>query len=129
SHPPGGVILAIIEPDGKVIAASAGRQSGGDPIPIDGRVRIGSVTKTFVAVLVLQLVDERKVDLDAPARSYVTNSPLPPDVTVRDVLQVTSGLPGDAGRGFRARIQCQTVEPMTHQAIHSVRNHVPPHVE
>ena len=126
SHPPGGVILAIIEPDGKVIAASAGRQSGGDPIPIDGRVRIGSVTKTFVAVLVLQLVDDGKVDLDAPARSYVTNSPLPPDVTVRDLLQHTSGLPGDAQPGFLARIQGQPEKPRTPKEILAFSHDVPP---
>jgi D-alanyl-D-alanine carboxypeptidase len=93
---PGGVILAIVGPDGTVAAAS-GRQSGGDRIPLDGRVRIGSVTKTFVAATVLQLVEEGKVDLDAPARSYLEHPSLPPGVTVRDLLQHTSGI---VGAGF-----------------------------
>ncbi|NYT93159.1 serine hydrolase [Salinispora sp. H7-4] len=66
--------------------------------PVDGRVRIGSNTKTFVATVVLQLVGEGKVDLDEPIETYL------PDlvrgdgidgrqITVRQVLQHTSGLP------------------------------------
>jgi D-alanyl-D-alanine carboxypeptidase len=126
SDSPGGVILAIVQPDGKVIAASAGHQSGGDPIPTDGRVRIGSVTKTFVAVLVLQLVDEGRVELDAPARTYVTNPPPPAGVTVRDLLQHTSGLPGDAQPGFLERIQGQPNQPLTPHEILAFTRDVPP---
>ncbi len=79
------MILALVHPDGKVEGATAGRQSAGEPIPVNGRVRIGSGTKTFVATLVLQLVDEGKVDLDASARSYIPDPPLPAGVTVRDL--------------------------------------------
>ena len=90
----GGAILAIELPDGRILAAASGHQSGGDPVPTDGRVRIGSLTKTFIAVLVLQLVDEGKVGLDASARTYVHIPSLPRRVTVRELLQHTSGLPG-----------------------------------
>jgi D-alanyl-D-alanine carboxypeptidase len=126
SDAPGGVILAIVRPNGEVIAASAGHQSGGGPIPTDGRVRIGSVTKTFMAVLVLQLADEGRVDLDAPARTYVTNPPPPAGVTVRDLLQHTSGLPGDAQPGFLDRIQGQPNQPLTPQQILAFTRDVPP---
>jgi D-alanyl-D-alanine carboxypeptidase len=126
SNAPGGLILAIVQPEGKVIAASAGHESGGDPIPTDGRVRIGSVTKTFVAVLVLQLVDEGRVDLDAPARTYVTDPRPPADVTVRDLLQHTSGLPGDAQPGFLERIQGQPKQPLSPQEILAFTRDVPP---
>ncbi|WP_067832682.1 serine hydrolase domain-containing protein [Actinomadura kijaniata] len=68
------------------------------PIPRDSRFRIGSLTKPFVATVVLQLVGERRVSLDAPVERYL------PDVvagygdperkiTVRQLLQHTSGLP------------------------------------
>jgi D-alanyl-D-alanine carboxypeptidase len=126
SDAPGGVILAIVRPGGEVIAASAGHQSGGSPIPADGRVRIGSVTKTFTAVLVLQLVDEGSVDLDAPARTYVTNPPPPAGVTVRDLLQHTSGLPGDAQPGLLERIQGRPNQPLTPQEILAFTRDVPP---
>lgn len=67
--------------------------------PVDGRVRIGSNTKTFVATVVLQLVGEDKVDLDEPIETYLPNL-IRGDgidgrqITVRQVLQHTSGLPG-----------------------------------
>ncbi|WP_043163240.1 serine hydrolase domain-containing protein [Salinispora tropica] len=67
--------------------------------PVDGRVRIGSNTKTFVATVVLQLVGEGKVDLDEPIETYLPGL-IRGDgidgrqITVRQVLQQTSGLPG-----------------------------------
>jgi CubicO group peptidase (beta-lactamase class C family) len=52
--------------------------------------RIGSITKTFTAALVLQLRDEGAVDLDAPLRAYVDEAPAGP--TVRHALTHLSGL-------------------------------------
>ncbi|MEO6086425.1 MAG: serine hydrolase domain-containing protein [Umezawaea sp.] len=67
---------------------------GGDrPVPPDGRFRIGSIKKVFVSTVVLQLVGEGKVDLDAPVARYLLG--LLPDgdrITVRMLLQHTSGL-------------------------------------
>ncbi|MBP2337139.1 D-alanyl-D-alanine carboxypeptidase [Saccharothrix coeruleofusca] len=58
----------------------------------DGYFRIGSATKTFVATVVLQLVDERKVGLDDPIDRYVAGVPMGDRMTVRQVLNHTSGL-------------------------------------
>ncbi|MEV7242107.1 serine hydrolase domain-containing protein [Streptomyces sp. NPDC093248] len=56
------------------------------------RFRIGSVTKSFSAVVLLQLADERKLDLDAPVNRYLPKL-LPDDrITVRHVLGHRSGL-------------------------------------
>ncbi|MFF7446370.1 MULTISPECIES: serine hydrolase [unclassified Streptomyces] len=56
------------------------------------RFRIGSVTKTFTAVVLLQLVDEKKLKLDAPVNRYLPGL-LPDDrITVRHVLSHRSGL-------------------------------------
>ena len=38
---------------------------------MDGEVRIGSNTKTFVAVVVMQMVQEGKVGLDEPIETYL----------------------------------------------------------
>ncbi|MGC9541481.1 serine hydrolase domain-containing protein [Streptomyces sp. UG1] len=56
------------------------------------RFRIGSVTKIFSAVVLLQLADERKLNLDAPVNRYLPG--LLPDsrITVRHVLSHRSGL-------------------------------------
>jgi D-alanyl-D-alanine carboxypeptidase len=63
----------------------------GARMPVNGRVRIASNTKTFTATVVLQLVGEGRIDLDAPVAKYLPNL-VPDGITVRHVLQHTSGL-------------------------------------
>jgi D-alanyl-D-alanine carboxypeptidase len=56
------------------------------------RFRVGSVTKVFTAVVLLQLADENKLRLDAPVNRYLPGL-LPDDrITVRHVLSHRSGL-------------------------------------
>ncbi|MGK5551885.1 serine hydrolase domain-containing protein [Actinomadura kijaniata] len=68
------------------------------PIPRDSRFRIGSMTKPFVATVVLQLVGEHRVSLDAPVDRYLpgvvdANGNDGRVITVRHLLQHTSGVP------------------------------------
>ncbi len=81
--------------------------------------RVGSITKTFVAATVLQLVGERRVRLDAPVARYlpgVLPDELGRQVTVRMLLNHTSGL-GDyeapliADPEAVAALQFRTVTP------------------
>ncbi|MFF8915778.1 serine hydrolase domain-containing protein [Streptomyces sp. NPDC015032] len=72
----------------------------GRPADPDGRFRAGSVTKVFTAAVVLQLAAEGRLGLDRPARRYLPD--LVPtayeDVTVRQLLNHTSGIPStDSG--------------------------------
>ncbi|TDO54746.1 D-alanyl-D-alanine carboxypeptidase [Kribbella sp. VKM Ac-2527] len=60
--------------------------------PTNGRFWIGSTTKTFTATVVLQLVAEGKVGLDAPVANYLPKLGLDRRITVRMLLQHTSGL-------------------------------------
>ncbi|MFF1822489.1 serine hydrolase domain-containing protein [Kribbella sp. NPDC058245] len=73
---------------------AVGAQSGAaGPITPDAYFRIGSVTKTFVATVVLQLVDEQRVRLDTPIERYLPG--VVPDgrrITVRQLLDHTSGI-------------------------------------
>ncbi|MFI2200996.1 serine hydrolase domain-containing protein [Streptomyces sp. NPDC020192] len=65
------------------------------PVPVDGRFRLGSVTKTFIATVMLQLAAEHRVDLDQPVQHYLPDT-LPadyPPTPVRTLLNFTSGLP------------------------------------
>ncbi|MFD4657476.1 serine hydrolase domain-containing protein [Kitasatospora sp. NPDC058444] len=67
-------------------------------VPVDGQVRAGSNTKSFAAVVVLQLVGEGKVELDAPIDRYLPGLVRGEGIdgraiTVRQLLQHTSGLP------------------------------------
>lgn len=66
----------------------------------DSVFQIGSITKTWTATLVMQLVDEGQVDLDRPVRDYVPELALADEaaaaaMTVRQVLCHTAGFEGD----------------------------------
>ncbi|WP_016697184.1 serine hydrolase domain-containing protein [Actinoalloteichus spitiensis] len=65
-------------------------------IPFNARFRIGGATRAFVAVVVLQLVAERRLTLDAPVARWLPGvldgTDHAADITVRHLLQETSGL-------------------------------------
>lgn len=68
----------------------------GRKVPWNGRFRIGSMTKTFTATAVLQLVAKGRIDLDRTVQSYLPGL-LPAHykpITVGHLLTYTSGLPG-----------------------------------
>ena len=80
------------------VAVGKGNVETGQAPPMDGEVRIGSNTKTFVAVVVMQLVQEGKVGLDEPIETYLPGLIKGEGIdgsriTVRQLLQHTSGLP------------------------------------
>jgi D-alanyl-D-alanine carboxypeptidase len=66
-------------------AAGVADLETGERLRPDHRFRIGSVTKVFVATLVLQLVDEGALTLDGDA------GPIAEGVTIRQLLNHTSG--------------------------------------
>ncbi|MEO3923811.1 serine hydrolase domain-containing protein [Micromonosporaceae bacterium B7E4] len=65
--------------------------STGRPMRPDFQHRIGSITKTFVSTVLLQLVAERRLGLDAPLHRYLPRL-APAGVTVRMLLNHTSGI-------------------------------------
>lgn len=89
---PGAVAVALGH-DGRVEAAAGFADlRTGEALSVGHRFRIGSVTKIFVAALVLRLVAEGSLDLDGDA------GPFAPGITIRQLLNHTSGLqdfPGD----------------------------------
>jgi len=100
-----GALAAKTDKDGNAVGATAGKGNlaTGEAPPLDGEVRIASNTKTFVAVLIMKMVEEGKVKLDEPIETYlpglikgqgVDGKKIP----VRQLLQHTSGLP-DFGDG------------------------------
>jgi D-alanyl-D-alanine carboxypeptidase len=62
------------------------------PVTLEDHVRIASNTKTFVATVVLQLVDEGLVGLDDPIEDYVPGIPNGTTITVRQVLGMNAGI-------------------------------------
>src|SRR3954449_468649 len=104
-----GASLAILEGD-EVAEAAYGVlniRTGVEATP-DSVFQIGSVTKVWTATLVMQLVDEGLLDLDAPVVTYlpdfrVADADVTRTVTTRHLLAHSSGIDGDLfldpGRG------------------------------
>jgi CubicO group peptidase (beta-lactamase class C family) len=87
----------IVHEHGVGIADDSGR-------PVTGQTPfvIGSLAKSLTALAVVQLADRGRLDLDAPVRRYlpdfaVADPPAGRMITIRQLLNQTSGLPGAAG--------------------------------
>ncbi|WP_051715919.1 serine hydrolase domain-containing protein [Streptomyces bikiniensis] len=88
-----GAMARFSGPDG-VRSRTVGVQDrvNGTPMDVRSRFRIGSVSKTFSTVVLLQLVQEGRLTLDAPVDAYLPGL-LPDDrITVRHLLTHRSGL-------------------------------------
>jgi CubicO group peptidase (beta-lactamase class C family) len=68
-----------------VADVASGRAATSDDV-----YRIGSITKTFTAVLIMQLVHAGRIDLEAPMRTYLPEAPVGP--TVRMALSHLTGV-------------------------------------
>jgi D-alanyl-D-alanine carboxypeptidase len=56
------------------------------------RYRIGSVTKTFTATIIMQLVDEKKIKPETKLREYFPEIPFSGQITIAQMLRHGSGL-------------------------------------
>ena len=82
-------VIVLVSADGHEYAAVAGRSRP----DANQRFRIGSVTKTFTAAIVLQLVAEGRLQLSDTVDRYMTD--MPPHlqgITIRQLLNHRSGL-------------------------------------
>ncbi|MFF9642985.1 serine hydrolase domain-containing protein [Kitasatospora aureofaciens] len=88
-----GVQLRVTDERGEWVGSAGARELGSGAGPLtDGHFRIGSSTKSFVAGSVLLLVAEGRIELDAPAAQYLPAFGLDGRITVRMLLQHTSGV-------------------------------------
>jgi CubicO group peptidase (beta-lactamase class C family) len=85
------VVGGIVQDGSLVWSGIAGDRSGVEDHR-DHQFRIGSITKTFTAVLVLQARDAGLVSLDQPVSTYVGEAPFG-DRTLRGLLSHTAGVP------------------------------------
>lgn len=63
------------------------------PVTTETVFPIGSITKQFTATAVMLLVDRGKIDLNAHISRYLPSAPHGNEITVRELLNQTSGLP------------------------------------
>jgi CubicO group peptidase (beta-lactamase class C family) len=98
-----GVSLAIVEGDKIVHLRGFGRaRPGGEAPTPQTPFAVGSLTKSFTALAVMQLVEAGKIELDAPVQRYlpwfrVADPRASAQMTVRHLLNQTSGLPTSSG--------------------------------
>lgn len=89
---PGAIVyVSVPGQDPWEVALGTGDLATDAPMRVADHMRIGSITKTFTATVVLQLAEEGKVDLDKPATKYLPGAPTN-GATVRQLLAMTSGV-------------------------------------
>ncbi len=104
-----GAAIAVLK-DGEVIDSAAGVLSTATKVNAtpDSVFQIGSITKVWTTTLVMQLVDEGLLDIDAPLRDYLPGFRLADEsaaaaITTRQLLHHSGGFEGDVftdtGRG------------------------------
>ena len=93
---PGFAGVVGVERDGVVTHLAAyglADRETGKPHTVNEAWRWSSVTKMITAILVLQQVDDGKIVLDAPIKTYLPDFPVNADrITIRQLLKHTSGL-------------------------------------
>ncbi|MFI5803649.1 serine hydrolase domain-containing protein [Streptomyces sp. NPDC051561] len=89
-----GVQLRVHDAQRGEWVGSAGVHKLGESEPpnVNGHFWVGSSTKTFVATLVLKMVDDGALDLDSPVGELLPEYGIDERITVRMLLQHTSGL-------------------------------------
>ena len=98
AHTPGAAVALIV--DGRPwLEQGAGYRdlAQTEPLPVDARFYLYSITKTLIAIAVLQLVEQGPLTLDDPLREHLPAVPLEERVSVRQLLQHTGGLPDYGG--------------------------------
>ena len=95
-----GVAIGIVD-GGTVATRGIGVTNVDDPLPVTDHTvyPIASISKTFAATAMMRLVEQGKVDLQAPVRKYlpefrVRDEEVSRDVTVWNLLTHTSGWEG-----------------------------------
>jgi CubicO group peptidase (beta-lactamase class C family) len=125
--PCGGLAVGVIADGGLAWFHGHGVADVGAKAPIteDTVFRIGSITKTFTAIAVMQLWERGLVDLDAPANDYLRSFRLilvRPNVrpaTVRHLLTHTAGV------GYWRRVS-DLLQPGVGSGVRAARSGAPP---
>jgi D-alanyl-D-alanine carboxypeptidase len=94
---PGVIIMTRRGQQVSNVVAGLADKATGQPMQPQDKVRIGSITKTFVATVVLQLAAERRLSLNDSVQKWLPgvitgHGYHPAQITIRQLLQQTSGI-------------------------------------
>ncbi|GAA0515956.1 serine hydrolase [Saccharopolyspora subtropica] len=122
-------LIAGLVRDGETIWVDSRGKVEGQPSTTDTQYRIGSITKTFVAVLVMRLRDEGRLDLADKLDEHVTGTSIG-NRNIGEILSHSSGLtaepagqwwertPGGSAEELLASIDAQAVRPTPRHGFH-----------
>lgn len=127
-----GVIAGVWQGD-KEWTVSRGKTAlqGGATPSLDLHTRVGSVTKTMVGTLILELVDEGKVGLDDTVEAFFPALPLADQITVRMLGKMASGIASYTlsdqftERYFKNPTESWTTDQLLAMAFHLPREFAP----
>ncbi|HOD09674.1 MAG TPA: serine hydrolase domain-containing protein [Flavobacterium sp.] len=87
--------LSIIE-KGKIVFSKAygfADVESGKKLDVNTKLKIGSITKTFTATMIMQLVDEKKLTLDTKLSKFYPKIPNADKITIHHLLHHRTGIP------------------------------------
>lgn len=88
-----GAVVYVQSPKGDWLESFGVAERGASAtIPTNANFRVGSVTKTWTATVILQLVQEGKLSLADPVSKYISNVPNGTTITIQQLLAMRSGL-------------------------------------
>ena len=89
-----GISAAILFADGSIWRGVDGDAdvATGVPVTPDTSFSVASVSKTFTSALILALIEDGRLSLDGAAKGYLPSLPIDSRITVRELLDHTSGL-------------------------------------
>lgn len=101
-----GLALGIVEGDRATYVRGFGTAGDSGEVTPQTPFIIGSVSKSVTALAVMQLVEAKRIELDAPVQRYVpwfrvADEEASAEITVRHLLNQTSGLSTKTGRSFQ----------------------------
>lgn len=90
-----GATVLVARDGGVVYARAFGKRNvaGGLSAGLRTEYEVGSITKQMTAAAIVQLSETGKLQLDAPLATYLPDAPHARDVTIRQLLTHTSGIP------------------------------------
>jgi CubicO group peptidase (beta-lactamase class C family) len=90
-----GATIAIVRDDKVISVRGYGMRDiqGNDPVDPDTGYETGSLTREFTAAAIVQLIEAGKIDLNALVALYLPYAPHATEITIRQLLNNTSGLP------------------------------------
>ena len=115
-----GAVAGVYRGDQTLLETAVGLASLEPSVPINlgQHFRIGSITKAFLGVIVLQLVDEGKLSLESKLADYVPNFPAAEQISIGDLGRMTARIKDPLyRRSFKSLAQSNPRKVWTAQEV------------